>query len=313
MNKEPLKLRAYLKETLWGGKRLKDNYNKITELDTIAEAWELSARNNESSLIVGGKFDGMKFSDYLAQYKNEVLGKNAKNFNRFPMLIKLINAEDFLSIQVHPDDGYALEHEDDYGKTEMWYILDCDEGAYIYYGFKSRVTKEELTHCTEQNTVTDILNKVYVKKGDCFFIEAGTVHAIGAGIVLYEIQQNSDVTYRIYDYDRCDKFGNKRELHIQRALDVINFNPTDIKSIYYKKDLLGECEYFTAWKTDINGEEKIKITNDSFVSFTAIDGNGAILYNDKKYEFVKGDTFFIPSQDTTVTICGKCSLLLSKI
>lgn len=193
----------------------------------MAESWELSTHKDGESVIRDGEYMGMSLSSFVAQDKENILGKNASKFEFFPILIKFIDALDSLSIQVHPSDEYALTNEKEYGKTEMWYILDCEEDAFLYYGFNREITKEEFRKRLNDNTILDVLNKVYVKKGDVFFINAGTVHAIGKGIMICEIQQNSNTTYRVYDYNRKDKFGNLRDLHIDKAIDVSYLSPCE--------------------------------------------------------------------------------------
>ena len=209
---KPFKLTPAFKDYLWGGEKLKTLYNKKCDMDIVAESWELSCHKDGKSTIIGGEFEGETLSDYIQNHGKGVLGKNASKFDYFPILIKFIDAKGDLSVQVHPDDEYALKNEGEYGKTEMWYILECEEGATLYYGFKRDVTRAEYENAIKNNTLTDILNKVPVNKGDVFFIEAGTVHAIGKGIVICEIQQNSNTTYRVYDYNRKDKDGFQGEI-----------------------------------------------------------------------------------------------------
>ena len=235
----PIKLTPAYKDYIWGGTKLKTMYNKHSALDIVAESWELSAHKDGESIVADGPYSGLTLTQYLNAIGNSALGTNAKNFDYFPILIKLIDARSALSVQVHPDDSYALEHEGEYGKTEMWYILDCEENASLYYGFKKDVTKEEYKNAIENNTLTDILNKIPVHKGDVFFIPAGTVHAIGAGILICEIQQNSNTTYRVYDYNRRDKKGNTRPLHVERQspyliyLRLPKFSKSPMKAMQY--------------------------------------------------------------------------------
>lgn len=212
-----LKLKAPCKDYIWGGNRLREEYGKELDSDKIAESWELSCHKDGQSMIVGGEFDGKTLSDYIeAKGKSAVLGKNCDRFEYFPVLIKLIDAKDNLSVQVHPSNDYALRVEGEYGKTEMWYIVDCDPGAELLYGFKHEISKEEFAERIANNTLLEVTNNVPVHKGDVFFIESGTLHAIGKGILIAEIQQNSNTTYRIYDYGRVGKDGKPRELHVRR-------------------------------------------------------------------------------------------------
>ena len=216
----PVKLSPVFKDYLWGGTRLKTEFSKQSDMTPLAESWELSAHKDGQSTVAEGEYAGLTLTAYLDTVGREVLGTNCEKYDYFPLLIKLIDAKGDLSVQVHPSDEYALEHEGEYGKTEMWYILDCDEGAALYYGFKEDTTREAYEAAIREGRLTDILNRVPVKRGDVFFIPAGTVHAIGAGILICEIQQNSNTTYRVYDYNRRDKDGNLRPLHVEKALAV---------------------------------------------------------------------------------------------
>lgn len=310
--KQPIKLLPAFKDNLWGGRRLVTDFNKKCDLEKVAESWELSTHKDGSSVICGGDFDGMLFRDFAEKYRSDVLGKNALAFDFFPILIKFIDAKDTLSVQVHPDDEYALRVEGEYGKTEMWYILDCDEGAYLYYGLNRSVTKEEFLRRIKDNTVCEILNRVEVKKGDVFFIEAGTIHAIGPGIVICEIQQNSNTTYRVYDYDRRDKNGNTRELHIEKAADVARLSPNE-KACFDGDDTLASCKYFTVKKANVDGEHRFDISDDCFRSLIVTDGEGELSLGNYRIPFKKGDSIFIPAQNGSYTVCGKCELIISYV
>ena len=224
VSKEIIKLSPVFKDYLWGGNRLVTEFDKNCDYDVVAESWELSAHKAGNSIVTNGRYKGLEFGKYLEQIEDDVVGWKCVAFEQFPMLIKFIDAKKPLSIQVHPDDDFAMSVEKEYGKNEMWYIMDCDEDAFVYCGFKEDITKEEIKTRIENHTITDVLNKIYVKKGDAIYIPAGTVHAIGSGILICEIQQSSNSTYRLYDYDRKDKDGNLRELHIEKALQVINTN-----------------------------------------------------------------------------------------
>ena len=225
MNLQPVKLIPALKDYLWGGTKLKTVYHKQSDLDTVAESWELSTHPDGQSVVASGMYTGRTLEEYIQENGCEILGSRAMKFDHFPILIKLIDARDNLSIQVHPSDAYALTHEGEYGRTEMWYILDCEEGASLYYGLKTAITQQELRQRIKDNTLLCVLNRVPVHKGDVFFIEAGTIHAIGKGITICEIQQNSNTTYRVYDYDRRDKNGCPRPLHIEQAIAVSSLRP----------------------------------------------------------------------------------------
>ncbi len=297
-----LKLTPSCKDYIWGGRRLIEEFGKDFSGDVLAETWEISCHKDGLSTISNGDYAGKTLLNYIQEKGTQCLGTNASPFEYFPILVKLIDAKDYLSIQVHPDDSYALEHEHQYGKTEMWYVVDAKEGAFLYYGFSKSVSKEELKERIQNNTLLEVLNKVPVKKGDTFFIEPGTIHAIGKDILIAEIQQNSNVTYRVYDYGRVDANGNGRELHIDKAVDVIN-RKQYVES--QKSDShLANCKYFTVDKMILDGTYTEKVTNDSFVGLLFVEGNGSILDSDTNLDFKKGDSFFIPANEETYTIKG---------
>ena len=220
-----LKLKPACKDYLWGGDKLRTDFGVDSDLHPLAEAWVLSCHPDGPSVIAEGPCRGMTLADYIAQNGKKILGTDCEKFADFPILTKLIDAKGNLSIQVHPSNEYALEHEHQYGKTEMWYILDCEPGAFLYYGFDHEISKEEFERRIQDNTLTEVLNAAPVHKGDVFFIPSGTLHAICQGIVIAEIQQNSNVTYRVYDYGRVGADGKPRALHIRQALDVTEPEP----------------------------------------------------------------------------------------
>lgn len=314
-NNSPVKLKPAFKDYLWGGTKLKTMYDKKSDIDIMAESWELSAHKDGQSTVFGGNYDGLLLTEYIDAVGKQVLGKNAEKFTYFPILIKLIDAKGSLSVQVHPDDEYALENEGEYGKTEMWYILDCDEGASLYYGFSKDVTKEEYENAIRNNTLTDILNDVPVKRGDVFFIQSGTVHAIGAGIVICEIQQNSNTTYRVYDFGRRDKDGNTRPLHIEKALEVSSLKKSpELKPVPDGNDVtLAKCEYFTVRRLRFDDVRSIPITDASFHSLFITEGKATLTMNGEEISLLKGDSIFIPAQNDTYKISGECELILSYI
>ncbi len=305
----PIKLAPTLKDYLWGGTRLKTEYGIKTNLDKVAEAWVLSAHDDGASVAVNGEFAGLTLKEIIEKTNGEILGSKAREFEFFPILVKLIDAKDNLSIQVHPSDEYALENEGQYGKTEMWYVVDCNEGAYLYYGFNREISKEEFKTRIEQNTLLEVLNKVPVKKGDCFFIESGTLHAICEGILIAEIQQNSNLTYRIYDYGRVGADGNPRELHIDKALKVTTTTPPTIPYGRPQSTTLAKCKYFTTEKLDIDGYEIITVGDDSFKHILCLEGD-AILDD---VTLTKGESVFLPAALGEVKINGKASLIISKV
>ncbi|MBE7038807.1 MAG: class I mannose-6-phosphate isomerase [Ruminococcaceae bacterium] len=311
MNLKPVKLLPAFKDYLWGGVKLKADFGKKSNLDKVAESWELSMHKDGQSTILEGNDKGLTLSEYIDKYGKQLLGKDALAFDFFPILIKFIDAADNLSVQVHPSDEYALKNEGEYGKTEMWYILDCEDDAHLYYGVKSEISKEEFTQRIKNNTLLEVLNKVKVKKGDVFFINAGTIHAIGKGIVICEIQQNSNTTYRVYDYDRRDKNGNPRDLHIEKAIDVSTLVP----SVPYESNnnILAKCKYFTVEKLECTTTQQISITKDCFKSVIVVSGSGKLMLNDETLDFCKGDSIFIPAQDGIINIDGICELIISYV
>ncbi len=312
------KLSPAFKDYLWGGSRLKTDFGKNTDITPLAESWELSVHPDGESVIANGEFEGMSFAEF-AKNNPEKLGLNCEKFENFPILIKLIDAFDNLSVQVHPDNDYAMRVEGEYGKTEMWYIVDCDDDASLIYGFKDEISKEEFKNCIEQNTLLSVVNSVKVNKGDVFFIQAGTLHAIGKGILIAEIQQNSNTTYRVYDYGRVGADGKPRALHVEKALDVTKLEKApqyicDEEKIFdgAKVRKLAKCEYFDV--SEICVDEKIDIIADksSFNSLLFVDGKGTIESDGITLEFKKGDSIFV-SADTEYAICGKCKVILTKI
>lgn len=318
---QPILLSPAFKDYLWGGTKLKTQYGKKSDLDIVAESWELSTHKDGQSIVASGPDQGLSLSDYLEKHGSAVLGTRAAAFDYFPILIKFIDAKDNLSIQVHPDDAYALKNEGEYGKTEMWYILDAEEGASLYYGLNTSITKDEFQERIENNTLLDVLNRVEVHKGDVFFIQSGTVHAIGKGIVICEIQQNSNTTYRVYDYDRRDAQGNPRQLHIRQAIEVSTLCPAagmetggqTERHDGHTRRLLASCAYFTAEKLDVVSHAELRITPDTFRSLIITEGSGALTMEGETLAFRKGDSIFIPAQDQRCTISGNCEVILSYV
>lgn len=314
-----LKLTPAFKDYLWGGTRLRDDFQKDCDFDKIAESWELSCHKDGPSTISNGEFKGLTLSEYIEKAGKSVLGTDCEKFDNFPILIKLIDAKDNLSVQVHPDNEYALRVEGEYGKTEMWYIVDCDEGATLLYGFKDTISKDEFAQRIADNTLLEVTNAVPVKKGDVFFIQAGTLHAIGKGILIAEIQQNSNTTYRIYDYGRVGKDGNPRELHVEKAKDVTDLcpakaypeTPVEQKDGYTSK-LLSSCDYFTTYAIDVESKAVLEADEKSFVSLLILEGEGKVI-GDDNVEFRKGDSIFIPAGTGKFAVDGKCKAILTRV
>ena len=313
----PIKLNPIFKEIIWGGNRLKNEYNKASDLNNIAESWELTVRKDGMNTICGGEYDGYTMEKYIEENGFKVVSKNKLDF--FPLLIKFIDAEDNLSVQVHPDDEYGLKNANSLGKTEMWYIIDAKPGAQLVYGLKEGVTNEDFAKAIDEGKVEEMLNYVPVKKGDVFFIPSGLVHAIGAGILLAEIQQNSNITYRVYDYNRLGKDGNPRELHVNDALNVIvNRSEDEIEKIRYSKgkhagSTLANCDYFNVCKYTISSAGFFSADQYSFHSVLCLDGEGTIFCDNKTYPLSKGDSYFIPAGMGGYVINGNLEVIISKI
>ncbi len=310
-----LKLKPAYKDYLWGGHRLVEEYNMNYDGDILAEAWTLSCHPDGPSVIENGPFAGRTLKDYIEANGQEVLGTHCRRFKEFPILVKLIDAKDSLSIQVHPSNGFALSKEGQYGKTEMWYVLDAQEGAFIYYGFKQEVTKEEFAERIENNTLQEVLNPVEVHRGDAFLIESGTIHAIGKGCLIAEIQQNSNVTYRVYDYGRKGKDGRKRDLHIEKALAVTTRVPVIKNGEGYPH--LADCDYFTVDKLNLDGELTYRmqgtVTDSSFLNVMILDGEGTLTNKQEKVPYRKGDSLFLPAGSGDWQIEGRCDALMTTI
>jgi len=299
----PLKFSPILKDKIWGGTKLKTLFNKAAETDKLGESWELSGYEGDESVVTNGFLAGNNLTELIEIYMGELLGD--KIFDEyglsFPLLFKLIDANENLSIQVHPGDEVAAVRHDSYGKTEMWYVVDAEAGAELIIGFSKDCDKDEYLIALENDKVEDLLQKVKVQKGDVFFIPAGLVHAIGKGVVVAEIQQSSDITYRIYDYKRTDDNGNERELHTEQALDVINFNASVQPKTVYNASVnevtpLVSCEYFTTNIIRFNEPlARNYVAMDSFVSYMCIEGDFVIDCDGEKVVVNKGDTILIPA------------------
>lgn len=310
-----LKLKPACKDYIWGGHRLAEEYDIAYDGDVLAEAWELSCHPDGPSVITNGKWAGKTLTEYIESQGWDVLGTHCRRFRDFPILIKLIDAKQNLSIQVHPDNRFALEKEGQYGKTEMWYVLDAQEGPYLYYGFKEEITKEEFARRIRENTLPEVLNAVSVKKGDVLFIESGTLHAIGQGIMIAEIQQNSNVTYRVYDYGRVGKDGRKRDLQIEKALAVTNRRPVIRSGKSYPH--IADCDYFTVDKLNLDGDIMSRVegnvSKDSFVSVLILGGEGTIICGKECVPYQKGDSLFLAAGSGSYQIAGTCDALVTSV
>ena len=310
-----LKLKPACKDYIWGGHRLVEEYGIDYHGGVLAEAWTLSCNAEDSSIIVNGEYADKTLQEYVDIKGREILGTNCRRFREFPILVKFIDAKDDLSIQVHPSNNFALKNEGQYGKTEMWYIMDAEEGSFLYYGFKREVTIEEFAERIKNDTLLEVLNAVPVQKGDVLFIESGTLHAVGKGILLAEIQQNSKVTYRVYDYGRIDTNGKKRDLHIEKALAVTNRVPIIRSKTSYPH--IADCDYFTVDKLNLDGKLTYRVQgtvyDDSFLSILILDGKGIITNKGEMIKYKKGDSLFLPANSGDWQIEGTCDALLTTI
>ena len=310
---ELLKLGAITKKIIWGGERLAREYGKGEAGEKIAESWELTSRTDGVNTIVGGSFDGTLLSDYLATHKDAVC--KGWDGERFPLLIKLIDAEADLSIQVHPDDEYAALHTTDLGKTEMWYIVDATPDARIIYGLKKKYSADEVRAAIANGTLEELMNYVPVKKGETYFIPSGMVHAICKGILIAEIQQNSNITYRVYDYNRRGADGKLRELHVDDALAVIDKieDPAAVRAESDDtKNIIAKCGYFTVYHFE-NKAFDMEATEDSFVHLLCLGGNAEIAYGDTTIAIAKGESVFVPAGAGAFSVSAGADIVVSTL
>ncbi len=314
----PLKFQPILKEKIWGGNKLKTILHKNTSIQNLGESWEISGVKDDVSVVSNGPLKQNSLNKLLESYKGDLVGKKVfEQFGgEFPLLIKFIDAKTALSVQLHPNDELARQRHNSFGKTEMWYIMQADKDANINIGFKNDITKEEYIKHLESGAITELLNFEEVKKGDSFFINTGKVHAIGAGVLLAEIQQTSDVTYRIYDWDRVDDQGNARELHTALAIDAIDFDKKDDFKLSYEKHAnkssqIASCKYFTTNFLPIKGEIiKDYSELDSFIIYMCVSGNAEISIDDNTEKISQGESVLIPARNKEVKIkAPKCELL----
>ena len=300
-----LRLYPECKDNIWGGVALREKYGKKTDKDPVGESWELSFHKDGPTKIA----DGRTLQEAVTSAE---LGKNCEGFPFFPMLIKFIDAKADLSVQVHPSDDYALANENSFGKTEMWYVVEAEKGAGLYVGFKRKVTKEEYEQAIKNNTLTELLNFYEVQPGDCYFIPSGTIHAIGSGCLISEIQQNSNLTYRVYDYGRKDKNGNERELHVDKALKVTSLEKYENKALGISRsfgELLGASKYFTTTKVCLDGDFTLPMDENSFKCVSVMSGAGKIAGE----TFSVGDSFFLAAGKDGVELSGKATLIVAEV
>ncbi|WP_164168784.1 type I phosphomannose isomerase catalytic subunit [Ruminococcus flavefaciens] len=315
----PFYLKAPVKDYIWGGTRLRELFGKEGG-DRLAESWELSCHPDGECYIMGGEFDGMKLSDFVNEHP-EAVGSGFKSGDSFPVLVKLIDAKNDLSVQVHPNDEYAHKYENDNGKTEMWYVIDAAPDSELIYGFNEELSKEDFRKAIENNTLMEKLRRVPVKQGDVFFIEPGTLHAIGKGILIAEIQQSSNVTYRVYDYGRLGADGKPRPLHIEKALEVTNTKPLDPERPVYGLELdgvvtqlLADCQYFNVNRHRLIKELELYADKNSFAHVLMIGGSGGELAADNhRLELTMGSSVFVPAGTGAFAIKGNCDVIVTTI
>ncbi len=305
-------LKPVTKQIIWGGDKLSREFGIGKEGESIAEAWELTCREDGDNLILDGEYKDRLFSEYLKENPNAIGKKNT--LSKFPLLIKLIDARSDLSIQVHPDDEYASLHTTDYGKTEMWYIVDCEENAHLIYGLKDKYTREELENAIKEGTLENMMNYVDVHKGDVFFIPSNTVHAICSGILIAEIQQNSNITYRLYDYNRRQKDGSLRPLHIEDGLNcALRYEEGKIVSKRYG-DTISDNPYFKVRVKEIKGSDILNSDENSFIHVMCIDGECDVSNSEKSIHVKKGGSIFMSANSDKYVLCSEgCKLVISSL
>ena len=315
VNWYPLIFEPILKDRIWGGTKLHSLLNKTLPTTTTGESWEISSVPGDSSIIKNGIFQGTTLNDLVAKYPQEILGKAVyKKFgNQFPLLFKFLDAQEDLSIQLHPNDELAKKRHNSFGKTEMWYVMQADENSRIIVGFKENSSADEYLRHLEDKTLPTILKEISVKQGDAFFLKTGTIHAIGAGIVIAEIQQTSDITYRVYDWDRVDSNGKSRELHVELALEAINYNEVESQKQYgtiqNESNLIVECPYFITNFIPLDGNVTFHKDSESFTVLMCTDGQFELTSEGSKSVFKKGETILLPAAITQYELLGKASIL----
>lgn len=311
----PLQFVPIFKERIWGGEKLKTVLDKPIFSNMIGESWELSTVEGDISIVANGEWKGKLFTEIIDKYPLEILGKGVfeKFGKQFPLLFKYLDAKEDLSIQVHPNDELAQKRHNSFGKTEMWYIMQADEDARVILGFKEKSNREEYLEHLKNKTLVPTLEKINVKAGDVYFLETGTIHAIGAGILLAEIQQTSDITYRVYDWDRVDALGNPRELHVDYALDAMNYDVLETKIAYGSvkniSNKVVECSHFMTHLIPVDGNVEVQKSGNSFTVLMCVEGSFELIHNGIQYRYKMGDTVLIPASMTSYELRGKAKLL----
>ena len=311
----PLQFEPILKERIWGGTKLKTFLNKPITSNITGESWEISTVENDVSIVVNGSLKGKSLNELINEFPEAVLGTKvyAQFGKQFPLLFKYIDAREDLSIQLHPNDELAKKRHNSFGKTEMWYVMQADTDARLIVGFKEKSSPEEYIKNLNNKTLLTILDTKKVKQGDVFMLDTGTIHAIGAGIVIAEIQQTSDITYRVYDFDRVDANGKTRELHIDLALEALNYEKIQAQRFYSKRENIANeivnCNYFTTNFIPLDGNIEIHKNQTSFTVYMCVEGDFKLTFDNESYSYKKGDTVLIPAAITDFQLSGKASIL----
>lgn len=313
----PIKLQPILKDKIWGGQKLQTILNKKSSLPNVGESWEISDVEGDTSMVINGSLKGQSLKDLLKTYKADLIGiKNYEIFkDKFPLLIKFIDAKEDLSIQLHPNDALAAKRHNSYGKTEMWYVMQADQDSNLIVGFNQKMTPNLYLKHLKDKTLPQILNFDTVKQGDTYFIEVGRIHAIGAGVLLAEIQQTSDITYRVYDWDRVDHNGNERELHNDLAIDAFDFEMKDDFRVTYSKtknksNQMVSCPYFTTNYLEVNSTLQKENSQDSFMIYMCVEGEVEVKTEDYLETIKKGETLLLPAILKKYQITSKKATLL---
>ena len=315
MNLYPLQFEPILKERIWGGTKLKTELSKPITSDITGESWEISTVENDVSIVANGSFKKKSLNDLINEFPEALLGTKvyAQFGKQFPLLFKYLDAREDLSIQLHPNDELAKKRHNSFGKTEMWYVMQADTDARLIVGFKEKSSPQEFIQNLNNKTLLNILDTKKVKQGDVFMLNTGTIHAIGAGIVIAEIQQTSDITYRVYDFDRVDANGNQRELHIDLALEALNYEKIEAQRFYSKTENTSneivDCQYFTTNIIPLDGNIKVAKNQTSFTVYMCVDGDFQLTIGDENFDYQKGDTVLIPAALTDFQLAGKASIL----
>ena len=311
----PLQFEPILKERIWGGTKLKTELNKPITSNITGESWEISTVENDVSVVTNGSLKGKSLNELINEFPEAVLGTKvyAQFGKQFPLLFKYLDAREDLSIQLHPNDELAKKRHNSFGKTEMWYVMQADTDARLIVGFKEKSSPEEYIQNLNNKTLLNILDTKKVQQGDVFMLNTGTIHAIGAGIVIAEIQQTSDITYRVYDFDRVDANGNQRELHIDLALEALNYEKIEAQRFYSKTENTSNeivnCQYFTTNIIPLDGNIKTDKNQTSFTVYMCVDGEFQLTVGDENFNYKKGDTVLIPAALTDFQLSGKASIL----